>query len=117
MQLPGGRIEKFENPSDTIVREVFEETGLETRIICPLGMMMLENQVDNYSNMQIYYILKPIYPININEKWRFTDHDHTKQELECWFVPVDKDPAFLAAGQHNTVLMFRDWLHDHQKPR
>jgi 8-oxo-dGTP pyrophosphatase MutT (NUDIX family) len=117
LQLPGGRVEKFENPSDTIVREVCEETGLETRIICPLGMMMLENHGDNYSNLQIYYILKPIYPININEKWRFTDHDHTKQELECWFVPVDKDPSFLAAGQHNVVLMFRDWLYDHQKPR
>jgi 8-oxo-dGTP pyrophosphatase MutT (NUDIX family) len=116
-QIPGGRIEKYENPSDTIVREVYEETGLETRIVCPLGMMMLENTVDNYSNMQIYYILKPVNPINITEKWRFIDHDNTKQELECWFVPVDKDPSFLSAGQHNTILMFRDWLHDHQKAK
>jgi 8-oxo-dGTP pyrophosphatase MutT (NUDIX family) len=116
-QLPGGRIEKFENPSDTIVREVFEETGLETRIVCPLGVMMLENSVDNYSNLQIYYILKPIYPINIHEKWRYTDKDSTRQELECWFVPVEKDPVFLSAGQHNTILMFRDWLHEHQKPK
>jgi 8-oxo-dGTP pyrophosphatase MutT (NUDIX family) len=117
IQIPGGRIEKFENPSTTIVREVQEETGLETRIVCPLGMMLVENNKDSYSNLQLFYILKPVYPININEKWRYTDRDATKQELECWFVPVDKDCSFLNGGQENVVKMFRTWLQEHQRPR
>jgi 8-oxo-dGTP pyrophosphatase MutT (NUDIX family) len=117
IQLPGGRIEKYENPSDTIIREVQEETGLETRIVCPLGLILVENSKDLYSNLQLYYILKPVYPININERWRYTDRDNTHQELECWFVSVDRDPSFLALGQDQTVYMFREWLSEHQKPR
>jgi 8-oxo-dGTP pyrophosphatase MutT (NUDIX family) len=116
IQLPGGRIEKYENPSDTVVREVQEETGLETRIVCPLGLMLAENPKDQYSNLQLYYILKPVYPININERWRYTDRDNTKQELECWFVAVDRDPSFLSGGQDKVVKMFREWLNDHKRP-
>lgn len=115
MQLPGGRIEKYENPSDTIIREVQEETGLETRIICPLGFMLVENVKDQYSNLQLYYILKPVYPINVNERWRYTDRDNTKQELECWFVSIDKDPSFLAGGQDKIVHQFHDWLNEHKR--
>ncbi len=117
IQLPGGRIEKYENPSDTIIREVQEETGLETRIVCPLGLILSENTKDMYSNLQLYYILKPVYPININERWRYTDRDNTHQELECWFVSIDRDPSFLALGQDQAVYMFRDWLLEHQKPK
>ncbi len=116
IQLPGGRIEKYENPSDTIIREVQEETGLETRIVCPMGLMLVENKEDQYSNLQLYYILKPVYPININERWRYTDRDNTKQELECWFVSIDRDPAFLAGGQDKIIRLFREWLRDHKKP-
>jgi 8-oxo-dGTP pyrophosphatase MutT (NUDIX family) len=116
IQLPGGRIEKYENPSDTIIREIHEETGLETRIVCPLGLMMVENPKDQYSNLQLYYILKPVYPININERWRYTDRDNTKQELECWFVPIEKDPSFLAGGQDNIINLFKQWLEEHKKP-
>jgi 8-oxo-dGTP pyrophosphatase MutT (NUDIX family) len=116
IQLPGGRIEKYENPSDTIIREVQEETGLETRIVCPMGLMLVENKEDQYSNLQLYYILKPVYPININERWRYTDRDNTKQELECWFVSIDRDPSFLAGGQDKIIRLFREWLRDHKKP-
>ncbi len=34
--LPGGWVERRENPADTIVREVLEETGLRVRVVCPL---------------------------------------------------------------------------------
>ena len=117
IQLPGGRIEKYENPSDTIIREIQEETGLETRIVCPLGFMLVENSKDHYSNLQLYYILKPVYPININERWRYTDRDNTRQELECWFVSVDRDPSFLSGGQDKIVEIFKQWLIDHKKPQ
>ncbi len=117
IQIPGGRIEKFENPADTIIREVQEETGIETRLICPLGFVLAENSKDMYSNMQLYYILKPLFNIDIHERWRYIDRDNTRQELECWFVPVDKDPSFLAVGQDMVVDMFRKWLSDNQKSK
>lgn len=36
--LPGGGIESGEDPRDTVVREVFEETGLEARVGKLLGV-------------------------------------------------------------------------------
>ena len=115
IQLPGGRIERNENFAETIIREVKEETGLETRIICPLGFIYFENPADNYSNMQFYYIVRPTNALDVFSKWKFIDKDMTKQELEIWSVPMDKDPPFLAAGQDQVVKMFKKWLKDHKK--
>lgn len=116
IQLPGGRIERNENPAEAIIREAKEETGIDTKIICPLGMIYFDNQDDNYSSLQIYYLVRPVYPINVNKKWRYIDKDHTRQELECWFEPIEKPADFLAAGQDQVVEMFRQWLIEHKKP-
>jgi 8-oxo-dGTP pyrophosphatase MutT (NUDIX family) len=116
IQIPGGRIEKHENVGHTILREVYEETGLRCDIVCPLGFIYFQNEKDNYSNMQTYFIIKPIYPIDVQNKWKYTDKDSTKQELECWCVPVEKPADFLASGQSQVIDMFRKWLEDHKKP-
>ena len=114
-QLPGGRIERNENFAETILREVKEETGIECRIICPLGIVYYENPADNYSNMQFYYIVRSVYPIDVFKKWKFIDKDMTKQELEVWCVPIERDSSYLAAGQDQVVEMFKVWLQDHKK--
>jgi len=114
IQLPGGRIERFENPAEAIIREVKEETGIETKIVCPLGFIYFENTKDYYSNLQIYYIVRPIFSLNVKEKWYYTDKDRTRQELECWFESVDQDNVFLSAGQDKVVDMFRQWLKEHK---
>ncbi len=115
VQIPGGRIERNENPAEGIIREVFEETGIETKIICPLGMIYFENPDDNYSSLQIYYLVRPTKHMDVRSKWQFVDKDHTHQELECWFEPIDKEPTFLAAGQSEVIYMFRQWLDEHKK--
>jgi 8-oxo-dGTP pyrophosphatase MutT (NUDIX family) len=114
IQLPGGRIEREENPAEGILREVKEETGLSTKILCPLGLVYFENIKDNYSNLQIYYILKTLKPINPAQKWHYTDKDNSHQELECWFEPIEKDLGFLANGQNEVIEMFKKWLKDHK---
>lgn len=115
IQLPGGRIERNENAAEAIVREVREETGVETRIICPLGLVYFENPADNYSNLQIYYIVRPVFPMDVFKKWIHIDGDLSKQQLECWCAPVDKSADFLAIGQDKVVDMFKKWLADHKK--
>ena len=115
IQLPGGRVEKRENLADTIIREVYEETGIQCRIICPLGYIYFENPKDDYSNMQTYYIVKPLFPIDINKKWRHVDKDTSRQTLEVWCVDATQDPSFLSVGQDSVVHMFRQWLEDHKK--
>lgn len=114
IQLPGGRIERYENPAQAIIREVREETGIEVKIVCPLGYVFFENQTDSYSNLQIYYIVRPITPLDPNQRWKYTDKDKTKQELECWFVSAKDDVSFLAAGQDKVAQMFQSWLEEHK---
>jgi 8-oxo-dGTP pyrophosphatase MutT (NUDIX family) len=116
VQLPGGRVERTENVAETILREVKEETGLDVRIICPLGFVYFENPADNYSNMQVYYIVRPVFQVDVFRKWKHTDSDITKQDLECWCVQADKNPSYLAAGQDKVIQMFQKWLVDHKKP-
>jgi 8-oxo-dGTP pyrophosphatase MutT (NUDIX family) len=118
IQLPGGRIEKLENPGESVVREVEEETGIKSKIVCPLGFIYFENPTDNYSSMQLYYLLRPMHPINIDSSWKHIDKDQTSQFLECWFVDVEESPSFLSAGQDKVIYMFRNWLEEHKpEPR
>lgn len=115
VQIPGGRVERYENPGQTVVREVKEETGVDVHIVCPLAMGFFENKDSNHSNMQIYYIVKPNKPINISKTWNFTDKDATKQKMECWFVSTDEKTEFLSVGQDKIIDMFKQWLNEHKR--
>lgn len=115
IQLPGGRVEKLENVADTVIREVEEETGVKTNIVCPLGLIYLNNPSKSYSRVEIYYIVRPIYSVDVRRKWHHTDTDKSAQNLECWYVPVNKTPIELAAGQDQVLEMFRQWLKEHQR--
>lgn len=116
IQLPGGRVERRENMSQTAIRETKEETGLDTRILCPLCFMYVKKPEDNYSNLHIYYILKPTSPVNVSKKWLYIDEDPSHQQLECWFVPITEPLDFLAPGQAEVIKYFKRWLEEHKKP-
>jgi 8-oxo-dGTP pyrophosphatase MutT (NUDIX family) len=115
VQLPGGRVEKLENVADTVVREVEEEIGLKTKILCPLGFIYLNNPSKDYSRVEIYYIVRPINSVDIHSRWQHIDKDKSQQNLECWFVHADKPPMFLASGQDMAVGMFQQWLKEHAR--
>jgi ADP-ribose pyrophosphatase YjhB (NUDIX family) len=110
IQLPGGKIERDESPSVAVVREVEEETGILTKIVAPLGIVYLDRPDGSYSNVQMYYVLKPLYPMNVFERWRHMDMDKNHQDLECWFVSTEKPLEYLALGQSGVVEMFQEYL-------
>jgi 8-oxo-dGTP pyrophosphatase MutT (NUDIX family) len=113
VQLPGGRVEKLENVANTVVREVKEETGLDTTILCPLGIIYINNPTKNYSRLETYYIVRPSKPLDIKARWKHIDKDRFKQKMEVWLKPVEDDASFLSSGQDLAVKMFRQWLNEH----
>jgi 8-oxo-dGTP pyrophosphatase MutT (NUDIX family) len=115
-QLPGGRVERYENSAHAVLREVKEETGIDTKIVCPLGFAFFQSPVDKYSSLAIYYILRPTQKQDVLHRWKFVDKDKTHQELECWFVNANEPADFLASGQGEVVNMFKQWLEEHKRP-
>lgn len=47
--LPGGRVELGESLEQAVLREVWEETTLRARVVCPLGVVSLAREGFAYS--------------------------------------------------------------------
>jgi 8-oxo-dGTP pyrophosphatase MutT (NUDIX family) len=117
IQLPGGRVEKLENVAEAVIREVKEEVGLETKILCPLGLVYLDNPTKSYSRVEIYYIVRPVKTFNIYQKWRHTDRDKSRQSLECWCSQIEDVIDNLVPGQVFAVNLFKQWLEEHKNKK
>jgi 8-oxo-dGTP pyrophosphatase MutT (NUDIX family) len=55
--LPGGRVEAGESVAETCVREVWEETGLEVRILRLIGVYSSPHRVVEYSDGNRYHMV------------------------------------------------------------
>lgn len=70
-KLPGGGLEKNEDPVDAFYREVFEETGCEVSIIDCLGTIIEEKSSTNFKQVSYVYVAKVInnsHQLNLTEK-------------------------------------------------
>lgn len=117
VQIPRGRLERHESLGQSVLRETFEETGVRCKIICPLTLVFFENSDDDYSNCQIYYIVRPLDKIDPTLRWLHIDGDDTHQELEVFSVPAYTKPDFLSRGQNEVIYTFQQWLKQHDPHR
>lgn len=80
-QFPGGHLEREETPDDAIIREIKEETGMETKKEDYIPFMMIEDYTRNYRNTDknrcniiIYYVLNKSCDIDVT-KTNFSDYE------------------------------------------
>ena len=57
--LPGGFVDYGEKTEDAVVREIFEETGLKTKIINLIGVYSDPNRDPRGHTVSVVYKLKP----------------------------------------------------------
>jgi 8-oxo-dGTP pyrophosphatase MutT (NUDIX family) len=93
---PGGHIERDELPDDAAVREVFEETGLQVKLVgekredvsdpvqlCRPAGVQLENIGSGHQHIDLIYFARPDSSTNI--------HQDYSEEKVGWYGPEDWD--------------------------
>jgi 8-oxo-dGTP pyrophosphatase MutT (NUDIX family) len=106
---PGGHIEKFENPIEAAIREVFEETGLNIGFLAdqikkaendasflPIPKFFMEQKIPAYNDEPEHFHLDINYVVEVQEqRLKFNKketHDigwFTKEEIKK--LPTHKD--------------------------
>ncbi|MCE7995159.1 MAG: NUDIX hydrolase [Roseivirga sp.] len=58
--LPGGRVEFFENSSDTVVREIFEELGWKVQLVRPVWFIenFFQIGITNFHETATLYLME-----------------------------------------------------------
>lgn len=101
VQVPAGSIELAEEPGDAVIREVFEETGIATRVLADLG-------VDHYDvwpskpelHERHFFVLEPLDG-DVPTRWTAGESAPSgggpRQSWTCWWVPLE-EAHVLCAG-------------------
>ena len=76
-EFPGGKVEKGEVPEETVVRELGEELGIETKVACLAPLTFASHAYDSF------HLLMPLY---ICRRWDGTVASKEGQAL-AWVRP------------------------------
>jgi mutator protein MutT len=111
--LPGGACEPGEEPAEAVVREVFEETGLQVIPVSLVGIFGGQDGFHEYPNGDQMMFLGMVFVCRLVGGALTLDEDET---LELRYFPLDQLPASLfsrhgmfieQASHHATVTAFR----------
>lgn len=87
VELPKGTIEKGESIEEAAIREVFEETGYKSRVICPLNSFqhIFTWHDGNTYDKTIHYFL-----LELEEKKKFKHRRQANEDFINMWVPIEE---------------------------
>lgn len=99
-EFPGGKVHEGETPEQTVVRELMEELGVDTRQSClaPIGFAS--------HAYEAFHLLMPLY---VCRTWRGTPVPRERQEL-AWVRPVRLGDYAMPPADAPLIPILRDLL-------
>lgn len=100
-EFPGGKIEKGENPEFTLMRELEEELGIETRECCFSPVGFASHAYDDF------HLLMPLFTCRV---WRGEVKAMEGQQCLEWVKPADMYDYPMPEADMPLIYQLRDHL-------
>ena len=99
-EFPGGKIEGGETPEQALIRELYEELGIETWSSCLAPLTFASHRYNEF------HLLMPLF---VCRKWDGTPKSKEGQNLKWVYVNKLKDFP-MPAADIPLIAILRDWL-------
>ena len=100
VQVPAGTIEVDEAPEDAVLREVLEETGLDTRIVSALGMECYDARPTKPEIHERYFFQLAPIERQVPERWSSGEENPSdggkQQRWTCFWIPLEQSQVLCA---------------------
>ena len=99
-EFPGGKVEGGETPEGALVRELYEELGIETWNSCLAPLTFASHTYDDF------HLLMPLFACR---KWNGIVQPKERQTLK-WVYPKDFSNYPMPPADIPLIPILRDWL-------
>lgn len=94
VQVPAGSIAEGEEPAEAVVREVLEETGLETRVARALGVEEYDMWPSKPELHERHFFQLELLDDDVPERWPAGEDDPSDGgapvRWTCWWTPLER---------------------------